>query len=72
LEDTRAGTYTYAPYSPAVGLVQMNFSSPAKHAGDVWYGMLAFSSPGAGSSYGYTYNAQGEGPVVYTGTFTLK
>jgi hypothetical protein len=62
---SKYGTYTYAPFSPTVGMVTFNLTDPA-HAGEVEYVQLTFKS----SASGVIYDTKSDG-TAQAGTFTM-
>ena len=66
---TSSGTYTYAQYSPTVGMLILTHTDPAD-AGDISYLQLTFNSAGGGSIVGDAYDTNSGGSTA-VGTFTL-
>ena len=64
------GTYTYAQFSPTVGMITFAYTDPAA-AGRVDYFQMTFNSATGGSVLGDGYDTVSNGEITI-GTFSLK
>ena len=64
------GTYTYAAYSPAAGMLTLTYQDP-NAAGGMNYIQLTYSAAASGSFINTLYHADGSYKRTDTGAFTM-
>ena len=70
-ETQEYGTYTYASYSPAAGMLTLTYQDPAA-SGATNYLQLTFTAAGSGTIINTLYRGDGTYKGVATGIFALQ